>query len=308
MEITDFIGNRRIVDFFWRHARGNNVPSGTYVFVGAPQLGKKTLVQLVCAQLLKTSFDKLKNHPDFLFLERLTDEKTGKKKRAITVEQARDLKSRIMTSSWGAGQRFVLIDGADELNEEASNALLKLFEEPPARTVFFLTVQDERSLLPTIRSRAQIFHFSSVKTHDIEQALAAKAPPAEVKKIVSLSWGRPGRAWELLTSSELRTEEVEKQTKLTAVAGTAFYRQSKHIEEWLGKGEDTGYDRDEVDALFEAWIMDFHTQMVLPESDARRVWKAAQSIMRIQEARSLLRRQVNLRLVAEALALNFTAA
>ena len=307
MEITDFIGNRRIVDFFLHHALSNNVPSGTYILVGAPQLGKKTLVQLVCAQLLKTSFDRLKNHPDFLLLERLTDEKTGKNKRAITVEQARDLKSKIMTSSWGMGQRFVLIDGADELNEEASNALLKLFEEPPARTVFFLTVQDERSLLPTIRSRAQIFHFSSVKHDDIEQALVAKAPLDEVKKVIPLSWGRPGRAWELLTSSELRAEESEKQKKLTAVAGAAFYRQSKYIEEWLGKGEDTNYDRDELDALFEAWIMDFHTHMIQSVSDVHHVWKTTQSIMRIQEARALLRRQVNLRLVAEALALNFAA-
>lgn len=303
MEFASFIGNRLIVDFFARLTADGSLPNGTYVFAGASELGKRTFAALLSATLLATSVERLVAHPDYLLLERFVDEKTEKRKRDITVEQSRDLKRRIVTSSWGVGQRFVVIDGADTLNEEASNALLKLFEEPPARTVFFLIVEHEHALLPTIRSRAQVFHFSPVSRTDIVSGLIARGVSgSRAEDSARSSWGRPGRAIALSASAELRAEDDVCRGRLKALIGQPFYRQSKDIEEWLGKGEDTRLDRDELDAMLEAWTMYIHENLgenVPPNELAA----GLDRIRAIEEARDLIRRQVNPRLAFEQLAL-----
>ncbi len=52
---------------------------------------------------------------------------------------------------WKNGRRFVIF--AESMTEEAQNALLKLFEEPPQETVFYLVIPNPSILLPTLRSR-----------------------------------------------------------------------------------------------------------------------------------------------------------
>lgn len=303
MEFPEFIGNRRIVDFFSTHTQKGVLPAGTYVFAGSPGLGKRTLAALICAKLLHASSEHLALHPDYIVLERLTDEKTGKRKRDITVEQARELKRQITTSSWNMGQRFALIDGADTLNEEASNALLKLFEEPPARTVFFLIVQHEQALLPTIRSRAQVFHFSSVPSQDIESALVAKGLVSSIARdIVYASWGRPGRALEFSRNRDAQVEDEGYRARLRALVGQPFYRQSKCIEEWLGKGEEARLDRDELDTALATWTMCIRSELN-DAGDSGTIGKIFSRVHAVEEARGLLRRQVNSRLVLEQLAL-----
>ena len=54
------------------------------------------------------------------------------------------------------GWRVILIDSVDELNTAASNAILKLLEEPPAQTLFLLVVHQLSNVLPTVRSRARV--------------------------------------------------------------------------------------------------------------------------------------------------------
>lgn len=53
--------------------------------------------------------------------------------------------------------RVFLLEGAETMSEQAQNALLKVFEEPPDRVLFLLTVTSAVKLLPTVRSRAQLF-------------------------------------------------------------------------------------------------------------------------------------------------------
>ena len=59
-------------------------------------------------------------------------------------------------SSMSGEWRVILIDSVDELNTEASNAILKLLEEPPAKTLFLLVVHQLSNVLPTVRSRARV--------------------------------------------------------------------------------------------------------------------------------------------------------
>jgi DNA polymerase-3 subunit delta' len=95
-------------------------------------------------------------HPDWLHLT--LEEKEGKDgdtrlATEITVDQARQATQFAQLSSFRGGRRIALIEPADALNRAASNALLKVLEEPPLNTVFILVSHQVRRLLPTLRSR-----------------------------------------------------------------------------------------------------------------------------------------------------------
>lgn len=95
-------------------------------------------------------------HPDWLHLS--FEEKEGKDGEIrlateITVDQARQATQFAQLSSFRGGRRIALIEPADALNRAASNALLKVLEEPPLNTMFILISHQVRRLLPTLRSR-----------------------------------------------------------------------------------------------------------------------------------------------------------
>ena len=90
-------------------------------------------------------------HPDLTWVE------PQKKSRSISIDQVRDLQRRIFQTSFAGGWKVCVVAAADRLGLEASNAFLKILEEPPGRTVFFLITDSPQSLLPTIVSRCQGF-------------------------------------------------------------------------------------------------------------------------------------------------------
>ncbi|HKD25905.1 MAG TPA: DNA polymerase III subunit delta', partial [Xanthobacteraceae bacterium] len=94
-------------------------------------------------------------HPDLLVLERTIGD-TGKMRTVITVEQVRRLAAFFGSTAGEGGWRICIVDSADELKyPEGSNALLKMLEEPPPRSLFLLVSHAPGRLLPTIRSRCR---------------------------------------------------------------------------------------------------------------------------------------------------------
>lgn len=80
------------------------------------------------------------------------------------VEEARELRER--ASLRGVGDRRVFIIVTSGITNEAQNALLKTLEEPPADAMFFFIVPSPHTLLPTLRSRAQMLVLTDSKTKD----------------------------------------------------------------------------------------------------------------------------------------------
>lgn len=79
-------------------------------------------------------------------------------KKSIKIEVIHELLSKLSLQALKS-QRFVIIFDAHLLNQNATNALLKTLEEPPAKTHFIMTAPSEKLLLPTVRSRSHILHF-----------------------------------------------------------------------------------------------------------------------------------------------------
>ena len=131
-----------------------------------------TEADLPCMTCRACHWFSLGTHPDFRLLtidalrpqatsvvESQTDDAARSEKKAatqITIEQIRDLQTFLSLSTHRAGGwRVVLIHPAESMNTFAANALLKILEEPPARTVFLLIADELRRLLPTVVSRCR---------------------------------------------------------------------------------------------------------------------------------------------------------
>lgn len=112
-------------------------------------------------------------HPAVLHIGRPFDQKSGKFKTAITVEEIRKITHFMSRTAHDSGWRIVIIDPADDMNRNAANALLKTLEEPPAKALFLLISHAAGRLLPTIRSRCQTIQFQPLDTDDVSKALSA---------------------------------------------------------------------------------------------------------------------------------------
>jgi DNA polymerase-3 subunit delta' len=95
------------------------------------------------------------NHPDLRRIEpeAFWPEKPEKPSIVIKVEQVRELADFLYIRSHRGRLRVALVHPAEDMNENAANALLKGLEEPPAGAVFILVSHRPAQLLPTIRSR-----------------------------------------------------------------------------------------------------------------------------------------------------------
>ena len=86
----------------------------------------------------------------------------------IKIEQVREILDFLSFASDGKS-RVIIIDQAQALNPQASNALLKTLEEPSANVFFILITTDVRLLMPTIRSRSQVLLFKSLNLEQLHQ-------------------------------------------------------------------------------------------------------------------------------------------
>ena len=139
--------------------------------------------------------------PGLKLVRRGWDEKAKRLKTVITVDEIRDLKQFFALSSADGGRRVVIVDSADEMNPNAANALLKLLEEPPARTTLLLISHQPSRLLPTIRSRCRELRLAPLGAADMTAALGqagAEVGASESQALAQLSAGSVGDALRLL--------------------------------------------------------------------------------------------------------------
>jgi DNA polymerase III subunit delta' len=136
-------------------------------------------------------------HSDLLVLERIPGD-TGTLRTVITVDQVRRIISFFGSTAGEGGWRVCIVDSADELQyPQASNALLKMLEEPPARALFLLVSHSPGRLLPTIRSRCRKLILKPLKTAEVVAAAAAlgtEADPAGLAAAAQAAGGSVARA------------------------------------------------------------------------------------------------------------------
>jgi DNA polymerase III subunit delta' len=132
----------------------------------------------------------VQTHPDVLIIP------PDPPQMMIKVDQVRRVIETIYYRPSEARERvYIFTDSA--FMKEAANSLLKVLEEPPEFATIFLLSENPGELLPTIRSRAAVFHLGAVPVEEIEQFLAKQHPewkPQERSLVARLSEGALGRA------------------------------------------------------------------------------------------------------------------
>lgn len=132
-------------------------------------------------------------HPDFYQLEPTEDS------RVIRIDQVRELQDKLQKTAQMKGNKVAIISPADQLNESAASALLKLLEEPPAHTYLLLIADRPQYVLPTIRSRCLPVHFGLPPAGVLKRFIAGLCDDAEkVESALELSRGFPELAINLL--------------------------------------------------------------------------------------------------------------
>ncbi|MFL6746078.1 MAG: DNA polymerase III subunit delta' [Sphingomicrobium sp.] len=175
------------------------------------------------------------SHPDMRRLERLENERTGNLARNITVDQVRSLSELFGLSPAMSDWRVVIIDSVDELEPAGANALLKVLEEPPPNSIFFLVSHAPGRLLPTIRSRCRRLDFQALGDDAMTSILELKAPEAsaaERSRIVAISFGSAARA---LAFAELGLAKLEDSARAILRQGDPTNARRSDLAAELGK-------------------------------------------------------------------------
>lgn len=187
------------------------------IFSGPKGIGKSKLALTFSEQLMQdkksiTSHDLLSNFAassnskKVYICKREFDEATNKYKSAISIDQIRKMKEFFSLSQTEYNWRIAIIDAADEMNESSSNAILKLLEEPPNKSIIILISHNYYSLKSTIISRCQKITLKPLSENEMGEFLSKEVNnQEEINLITSLSEGIPSLALNLTKEETLNT-------------------------------------------------------------------------------------------------------
>jgi DNA polymerase-3 subunit delta' len=214
---ASIVGQGRVIEFLSRAIDAGRLPHAL-IFSGPIGVGRGLTARALASILLtadRSDIDAIETtrrhllvgtHPDFHQVNkemiRLIPDKKGHHPTELGVDVIREflIRSAARKSVSGPGKVFV-VEQADLMSSAAQNALLKVFEEPPAGTYVILLAEQSEALLPTIRSRAQLLRFTRltdrealavVMNHGRAEGSEAGGLPAS--QAVALANGSPGLA------------------------------------------------------------------------------------------------------------------
>jgi DNA polymerase III subunit delta' len=142
-------------------------------------------------------------HADLRTIERAFDSGRRRLRSEIVVDDVRRIAGLFHRTPGEDGWRVVIVDGADAMNRNADNALLKILEEPPRRALLVLVAHSPGKLLPTIRSRCRQMKLTPLSDADLRALLARYCPKLDedaAAGVADLAEGSIGRALELAGS------------------------------------------------------------------------------------------------------------
>jgi DNA polymerase-3 subunit delta' len=175
-------------------------PVHAYLFHGPAGVGKRELARAFAGELLGDHQRVSRgSHPDLYVLEPHGEQ--------IRIDDVRELRRDLHMRPFEADRRVYLIFGADSLNEDAADALLKDLEEPPPYAVIVLVAERLGPLPETIRSRCQLVPFRRLSEPALREAIAHHAAglsEAEIAAVARTAGGRLGRALQLLDPAAAR--------------------------------------------------------------------------------------------------------
>lgn len=165
--------------------------------------------------------------------------------RFIKTDQMRALQAEMYARPTEGKVRVAMIDGADRMNPEAGNRLLKLLEEPPAYAVLLLLTHNLSGVLPTLISRCQVVHCPPLSPHEVAGALETRhaMEGGRARLFAALSGGSIGRAVRMAHDPAVLQRRDETGEVLSKVRemddftllslAEALEKQKENLDDWL---------------------------------------------------------------------------
>ena len=178
---------------------------------------------------------------------------------SIKIDEIRELISRASWAPSVANYRVVVIEDADRLTESAANALLKVIEEPGARTVWLLCAPTLADVLPTIRSRCRHLSLHTPSFKAVTKLLIERdlIKPELAEFAARVSQGHIGIARHLATNKETRDERLKtlKIPSMLTDISSAYKAASMLVDAAKQRAESESEIRDdaEIEKLKQAW-------------------------------------------------------
>ena len=241
MAFSDIPGNARVKKILRMSLERERLPN-SILFCGPGGVGKReTAVVLAkalnCENRGEDSCDDCGTcraigagrHPDVLEIV--------PKKDHIGIDEMRFLREAAYLRPMIARKRVFIVRDADKMGEEASNAVLKILEEPPRFSHIILITDDLHLILPTIRSRCQILTFSPLGREEIRTALREKGFSEERAEAVSLL--ARGNLEQALSLDWEDTQTRRKEAWETLLAFGGGRGSSQFLERYAFSGRET---------------------------------------------------------------------
>ncbi|MEM9352333.1 MAG: DNA polymerase III subunit delta' [Planctomycetota bacterium] len=275
-------GHDQAVERFRGSLRAGRLAS-TYLLVGPSGVGKRTFANAVAKAMLctRTADSQLEscgecdacrlfaaeNHPDFDIVQ------LPEGKRSLPVELFigdREHRNRaglchsLSLKPQLSNRRVAVIDDADRLTVESSNALLKTLEEPPEGALLLLLATSRARLLTTILSRCQVVRFDLLPPQEVAAVLIehqAAATPEEAAELARLSGGSVETAM-MMADGEVATARAVFLDSLSSDSAPSSPRLAAEMNGFLdGAGKETARRRNRLRVLLVAATEHFGTML-----------------------------------------------
>ncbi len=178
-------------------------------------------------------------HADQLTDEREFNEKTKKMRGEIIIDTVREVAGFLRLTPAEGGWRVVVVDGAEDINRNAANALLKVLEEPPPRAVLILVCSAAGRLLPTIRSRCRRLRLGPLDEPTMQTLMHRYLPEADTAQrasLAALAEGSIGRALQLADGDGIPAAELV--NRVLAAIPRPRPLLADDVSDGLGRSED----------------------------------------------------------------------
>ena len=204
---SDIKGQKNAVRFL-SNCLLKNRASGSYLFTGPSGTGRaltaKAFIMALfcsnnagaaepCGKCLSCLKTEKRQHPDMFWV-------TPEKNKNIKIEEVRDICAGFCLKPYESKFNVCVMEEAHMMTREASNAFLKMLEQPPARSLFILITDKKELLLPTVLSRCIEVRFSPVSVGDTVDIIrdSADLEEKEAYFLAHFSQGSPGTALQMI--------------------------------------------------------------------------------------------------------------
>lgn len=268
-------GHSEILRYITKSAEQDRL-SHAYLFTGPDRVGKTTIaIDLAClinAEPKTTNSGNvvvdLKNDPQAIRIRKgfhsdvkiinyetpcSTDGTEIKSRVHISIEHIQDIKREASLKPFEGEAKIFIIEGAQNMTLEASNALLKILEEPSDQVFFVLTTSSTLHLPETIISRCQVLSIRSVKKSEIAENLSNiyGLDHLESENLSSLSRGRPGWAVAALKDATMVDSLSQLVNRISDIMSGTVEERFKYARKL---SDQFRMNREEVYAELDGWI------------------------------------------------------